>query len=76
MYNEYEAEQYYKKAFSMVPNRIIPLYLLAIFYYDTEQYKKFKNLANYIINFNPKIRSEQTDRIKNDISNLLNISHN
>jgi O-antigen polymerase len=74
--NEYEAEQYYKKAFSMVPNRIIPLYLLAIFYYDTEQYKKFKNLANYIINFNPKIRSEQTDRIKNDISNLLNISHN
>lgn len=71
--NERVAEQYYKKAFAMVPNRLSPLYLLAIFYYDTGQYVKFKCLANRIANFCPKIRSDRTDRMKKDVIDLLDI---
>lgn len=71
--NEYEAEWYYKKAFMMVPNRLSPLYLLAIFYYDTKQYVKFRYLADRIANFCPKVRSDRTDRMKKDVIDLLNI---
>ncbi len=38
----------------MVPSRLTPLYLLAIFYYDNKQYAKFRCLANRITNFCPK----------------------
>lgn len=71
--NECEAEWYYKKAFMMVPNRLSPLYLLANFYYDTGQYVKFRCLANYIANFDPKVKSNRTDRMKKDISDLLDM---
>lgn len=70
---ECEAEWYYKKAFMMVPNRLSPLYLLAIFYYDTGQYAKFRCLADRITNFCPKVKSNLTDRMKKDISDLLSI---
>ena len=68
-----KAEQYYKKAFAMVPSRLTPLYLLAIFYYDNKQYAKFRCLANRITNFCPKIRSVHTDKMKKDIIDMLDI---
>jgi len=71
--NAYKAEQYYKKAFAMVPSRLTPLYLLAIFYYDNKQYAKFRCLANRITNFCPKIRSVHTDKMKKDIIDMLDI---
>lgn len=71
--NEHEVERYYKKAFSMVPNRLSPLYLLAIFYYDTGQYAKFRCLADRIADFCPKVKSGHTDRMKRDITDLLHI---
>jgi hypothetical protein len=71
--NDHEVEWYYKKAFTMVPNRLSPLYLLAIFYYDTGQYAKFRCLADRIADFCPKVRSSHTDRMKRDITDLLHI---
>jgi O-antigen ligase len=71
--SEHAVELYYKKAFSMIPNRLSPLYLLAVFYYDTGQYAKFRCLANRIADFSPKIRSVRTDRMKRDIIDLLHI---
>lgn len=67
------AELYYKKAFMMLPNRLTPLYQLGVFYFETKQYEKFNVLADFIINFHPKIPSEHTDKMKKDISDLLNI---
>lgn len=67
------AELYYKKAFMMLPNRLTPLYQLGVFYFETKQYEKFIVLADFIMNFHPKVHSEHTDKMKKDISDLLDI---
>lgn len=71
--NKSQAEWYYIKAFKMVPNRLTPLYKLAILYYKTSQYTKFRCLANRIAKFIPKVKSVHTDKMKKDISDLLDI---
>lgn len=67
-----KSEYYYNITFKMLPNRIYPLYCLALQYYDTKQYTKFMELSKIILNFTPKIISVRTNEIKNEIEYLRN----
>jgi hypothetical protein len=67
-----KAEYYYNVAFKMLPNRIYPLYCLALRCYDTKQYDKFIELSEIISNFTPKIISVRTNNMKNEIEYLRN----
>jgi len=68
-----EAEKYYVRAFMMVPNRLTPLYKLAIFYYETMQYDRFEEIAYRIMSFSPKVKSLRTDKMKKDVRDMLDI---
>lgn len=65
--DHYDAEEYYKKAHAILPNRLGPLYALAVMYYDTNQYVKFRKIAERIVDFNPKVESKVTRYMKYDI---------
>lgn len=71
--NHYDAEEYYKKAHAILPNRLGPLYALAVMYYETNQYVKFHKIAERIVDFNPKVESEVTRYMKYDIMNILTL---
>lgn len=58
------AEEYYFKAFVTMPNRLYPLYKLMLFYKETGEKQKAKDVAKYIIGFEPKIESTITNEIK------------
>jgi len=66
-----QAEQAYKKAHSIVPNRIYPLYLLAILYYDTGQTKKAMEMSQRILDFKEKIVSNTTESLKENIRSRM-----
>lgn len=65
-----EAEERYKHAFYMVPNRIYPLYLLAKLYYTEGDTARFINMANCVETFIPKVESNNTERLRNEIVEL------
>ncbi len=69
-----EAERAYKRAFYAVPNRLYPLYLLSKLYYDTNQTAKFKEYANKVLNFDPKVSSTAIIEMKQEIRQLLSTS--
>lgn len=58
------AEQAYKKAFSMMPNRLYPLYQLMLLYQDSGNTKKAKAMAKRVIEMKPKIESRATREMK------------
>ena len=65
------AEKSYKKAFSVMPNRIYPLYQLMLLYKETRNEKKAKKYARKVINFKEKITSPATKQMKEDAKRLL-----
>ena len=65
-----EAEERYKHAFYMVPNRIYPLYLLAKLYYIESDTASFIDMANRVESFIPKVESKNTERLRNEITEL------
>lgn len=50
-----EAEEYYKRAFYMVPNRLYPLYLLAKLYHAEGDVDAFKKMENKVQSFKSKV---------------------
>lgn len=65
-----EAEERYKHAFYMVPNRMYPLYLLAKLYYTEGDTTRFLDMADIVDSFAPKVESANTERLRNEITEL------
>ena len=68
--NYREAEEHYKHAFYIVPNRMYPLYLLAKLYYTEGDTTRFIDMANMVETFVPKVESANTERLRNEIAEL------
>lgn len=62
-----EAEERYKHAFYMVPNRLYPLYLLAKLYHTEGDTARFLNMADRVETFIPKVESINTERLRAEI---------
>lgn len=69
------AENAYKKAFSIMPNRIYPLYQLMLLYKQTGNEKKTKEYAKKVINFKEKITSPATKQMKEEANRLLRVEN-
>lgn len=67
-----EAEKRYKQAFYIVPNRMYPLYLLAKLYDTEKDTLLFIKVAGLIETFIPKVESEQTELLREEIRQLKN----
>lgn len=65
-----EAEERYKHAFYMVPNRLYPLYLLAKLYHTEGDSARFLKMADLIETFEPKIESIKTERLRSEIREI------
>ncbi len=65
------AEQAYKKALSVMPNRLYPLYQLMLLYQDSGDVKKAKAMAKRVIEMKPKIESRATRNMKEKAKNFL-----
>ena len=65
------AEGAYKMAFSVMPNRIYPLYQLMQLYKENGDVKKAKAYAKRIISFKEKITSPATKQIKSEAEDYL-----
>ena len=67
-----EAEERYKHAFYLVPNRIYPLYLLAKLYIEEGDTASFLKMTEIVETFIPKVESATTEQIKQEIRELKN----
>lgn len=67
-----EAEQAYQKAFSIMPNRIYPLYRLMLLYKEKGDIARMKDMAHKVIAFNVKVASPATKEMQENAENLLN----
>ena len=65
-----EAEERYKHAFYMVPNRLYPLYLLAKLYYTEGDTVRFLLVAEMVEEFIPKVESVNTESLRTEIREL------
>lgn len=65
-----EAEERYKHAFYMLPNRLYPLYLLAKLYHTEGDSVKFMDIADKIDSFIPKVESINTERLRDEIKEI------
>lgn len=65
-----EAEDRYKHAFYMVPNRLYPLYLLAKIYHHEGDTAKFMYMADKIASFPPKVESINTEQLRDEIKEI------
>ncbi len=63
-----EAEECYKHAFYMVPNRLYPLYLLAKLYHEEGDSAKFLDMADKVDSLIPKVESKNTKRLRDEIN--------
>ena len=68
--NYQEAEERYRHAFYMVPNRLYPLYLLAKLYHTECDTTRFLKMADIVETFVPKVESENTERLRLEIREL------
>jgi len=65
-----EAEERYKHAFYMVPNRLYPLTLLARLYHTEGDTVRFLKMADMVETFVPKIENANTERLRAEIRAL------
>ena len=65
-----EAEERYKHAFYMVPNRLYPLYLLAKLYHTEGDTARFLKMAERVETFIPKVESVNTERLRSEIREI------
>lgn len=65
-----EAEERYKHAFYMVPNRLYPLHLLAKLYHAERDTSRFMDMAEKVEKFIPKVESVNTERLREEIREL------
>jgi hypothetical protein len=59
----------------MVPNRLYPLYLLAKLYHEEGDTVRFFEMAHIVETFIPKVESGNTERLRDEIRELRNISY-
>lgn len=69
-----EAEECYRHAFLMVPNRLYPLFLLTKLYYAEGDYERARSMAIIVMGFKPKIESTTTKKLREEIKDLINVS--
>lgn len=67
-----EAEESYKTAFYMGPNKMYPLYQLLQLYIEFGDTENALDTARRIVNFEPKVRSKATDEMQQSASDYLN----
>lgn len=65
-----EAEERYKHAFYMVPNRLYPLTLLAKLYHAEGDTVRFLDMAEKVETFVPKIENANTKRLREEIRDI------
>lgn len=65
-----EAEERYKHAFYMVPNRLYPLYLLAKLYHIEGDTVRFLDMSDLVETFKSKVESSNTERLRTEIREL------
>lgn len=65
------AEQTYYKAFSMMPNRLYPLFQLMMLYHDSGNHQKAKTMAKRVIEMKPKVESPATRDMKKKAMNII-----
>lgn len=65
------AEKAYNKAFSIMPNRLYPLYQLMLMHRDNKEIHRSKNIAKQIIELKPKIQSTATDEMKQKANKII-----
>ena len=65
-----KAEEFYKHAFYMVPNRIYPLYKLAKLYEMKGDTLSFLSMAEKVDGFIPKQESAKTEEYRSEIRNI------
>lgn len=65
------AEQAYNKAFSVMPNRLYPLYQLMLLYHESGNKQKTKAMAKRVIDMKPKVESPATRDMKKKARELL-----
>lgn len=65
------AEESYYKAFSVMPNRLYPLYQLMLLYQESGNVIKAKAMAKRVIEMKPKIDSQATRKMKEKAQLLL-----
>lgn len=65
-----EAEERYKHAFYMVPNRLYPLTLLAKLYHAEGDTISFLDMAEKVETFIPKVESANTERLRSEIAEI------
>ena len=66
-----EAEESYKTAFDMGPNKMYPLYQLLQLYIELKNERDARKMAQRIVDFKPKIRSNATDEMQQFARNYL-----
>ncbi len=67
-----EAEESYKTAFHMGPNKMYPLYQLLQLYIESGNEEGAQETARRIVDFKPKVRSNATDEMQQFASKYLN----
>ena len=65
------AEEAYKYASFVIPNKLYPLYLLAILYDDSGQKEMAVKIAGEILNKKIKVESEATEEIKSRMKMII-----
>ena len=67
-----EAEERYRHAFLMVPNRLYPLCLLAKLYHAEGDTARFLRAALQVENFKAKVESANTEKLRKEIGDIKN----
>lgn len=65
-----EAESRYKHAFHMIPNRLYPLYKLALLYQAEGDSTRFLMMAEKVESFIPKVDSDLTEQMRKEIATI------
>lgn len=66
-----EAEINYWEAYNIVPNRIYPIYMLALLYEEEGNIQKMRKMADKVINKKPKFPSKWVTSMKEEMSALI-----
>jgi tetratricopeptide (TPR) repeat protein len=70
---QYEyAEQSFKKAINLVPNRLYPHYLLAKLYYEMGQKDKAEAETNIVMTKPPKVESKAVEEMREELKTMMN----
>lgn len=66
-----QAEEAYRKAFAILPNRMYPLYQLMLLYKETNRQEEARQIAKQIFEMRPKVKSPATDEMQEEARKLL-----